>query len=212
MRVKFKPWAKPFIEENPEIFINIDTVTYEGIFPNDNPIHLEIGMGKGQFLFQLAKNNPDINYIGIELQSSVIVIAGQKLLEEKLPNVKLCNIDIAKIASNASFKNKIEKIYLNFSDPWPKSRHSKRRLTSHIFLPLYEQLLTTTGDLEFKTDNQGLYEYSLVSLSEQKWTLKAVCLDVHNSDMDNIKTEYEEKFSQKGFTIKYLKAYKEKNE
>ncbi|MGD7007491.1 tRNA (guanosine(46)-N7)-methyltransferase TrmB [Metabacillus sp. 84] len=204
MRVRNKPWASEFIAENRHIAIaspeNLKG-KWQEYFGNDNPIHIEVGTGKGQFLAGMAKANPAINYIGIELFESVMVIAVQKVLDAEVTNLKLLNVDAADLTE--VFKNgEVSRVYLNFSDPWPKKRHEKRRLTFKTFLSLYEQLLKKGGEIHFKTDNQGLFEYSLKSFSEYGLLLTYVSLDLHESDFEgNVMTEYEEKFANKGQRI-----------
>lgn len=168
------------------------------IFGNNNPIHIEIGMGKGRFLCELAAINPDINYIGIEKFTSVLLRASEKLAELDLNNIKIINIDAINLCDYFD-KDEITRIYLNFSDPWPKNAHAKRRLTSNRFLPLYQNVLNTDGEIHFKTDNRKLFEFSLESLNEYGLSMKNISLDLHHSDFEgNIMTEYEEKFSAFG--------------
>ncbi|MDH5164010.1 tRNA (guanosine(46)-N7)-methyltransferase TrmB [Heyndrickxia oleronia] len=204
MRLRHKPWAKEKLMEYPQFVVQTPE-KYKGkwgeLFNNDHPIHIEVGTGKGQFIVGMAKANPEINYIGIEMQDSVIVSALDKLIDEELTNIKLLNIDGSNL-SDLFAKGDIERVYLNFSDPWPKKKHAKRRLTYKSFLKLYEGLLIDGGEIHFKTDNQGLFEYSLQSFSEYGLLLKYISLDLHNSEFeDNIMTEYEEKFSAKGQRI-----------
>ena len=168
------------------------------LFNNNNPIYIEIGMGKGQFLTELATRNPNINYIGIEKFSSVLLRASEKLELLELTNVRIINFDAANLM-NIFDSGEVDRIYLNFSDPWPKNAHAKRRLTSNRFLPIYESILTKDGEIHFKTDNRLLFEFSLESLNEYGLKLSNISLDLHNSDYpDNIVTEYEEKFSKFG--------------
>jgi tRNA (guanine-N7-)-methyltransferase len=149
----------------------------------------------------MAKANPDVNYLGIELFESVIVTALDRIIEEELTNVKLLNVN-AKDLKEYFTKGDVDRVYLNFSDPWPKTRHAKRRLTYKSFLKIYEDILVDGGEVHFKTDNQGLFEYSLTSFSEYGLLLTYVSLDLHKSDYEgNIMTEYEEKFSAKGQRI-----------
>jgi tRNA (guanine-N7-)-methyltransferase len=204
MRLRNKPWAKEKISQYPQYVIS-NPEQFKGkwneIFNNNHPLHIEVGTGKGQFIIGMAKKYPNINFIGIELQESVIVSALDRLIEAELPNVKLLNIN-AKDLENYFDKNEVSRIYLNFSDPWPKKRHTKRRLTYQSFLNIYENILIDGGEIHFKTDNRGLFEYSLVSFSQYGLTLNFVSLDLHQSDFeDNIMTEYEEKFSKKGNPI-----------
>jgi tRNA (guanine-N7-)-methyltransferase len=205
MRQRNKPWAKDKLLENPTIVIaeleNCKGSWNEKIFKNNNPIYLEVGTGKGQFITGLGEKNPDTNYIGFELQTSVIVSALDKILESKLENVKLINNDAQKLADFFA-KGELSRVYLNFSDPWPKNRHDKRRLTHHNFLKLYQSLLKEDGEIHFKTDNQHLFEFSLESFSSFGMVLKNISLDLHKSDfIGNVMTEYEEKFSEKGNPI-----------
>ncbi len=206
MRTKFKPWAKDYIKEN-KIFLS-DEMIINKPFNNDNPIHLELGIGKGDFLIKLAKSNPNINYIGIEVQASTIVMAAKKIEEKEIKNLKLWNQDVSNLSKYIFLKNKIEIIYLNFSDPWPKNKHAKRRLTSDVFLPIYNYLLIENGKLKIKTDNDKLFESTILNLSKFNYLILDVSLDLHSTNKENIITEYETKFSQKGFKIKYLEAKK----
>lgn len=172
-------------------------------FANDNPIYLEIGMGKGDFIIENAKKYPNINFIGIEKYDSVIVRALQKLENEDLINLKLIRID-AKFLDELFF-HEIDRIYLNFSDPWPKKRHTERRLTSHTFLRKYDSVLKKEKKLYIKTDNTSLFEFSLESLTQYGYFIYKVSLDLHNSDVkDNIMTEYEKKFVEDNMKIYYL--------
>lgn len=209
MRQRHKPWADDFIKENSHIVIpNADEHKgkWQTLFQNDQPIHLEIGTGKGQFIAGMAKQHPEINFIGIEVVKSVIVSAIQKVLDEELKNVFLLNIN-AKDVRDIFAENEITTIYLNFSDPWPKNRHEKRRLTYHTFLEQYKHILHPDGEIILKTDNQGFFEYSLVSFSQFGMKLEEVSLDLHAlNDPLNVMTEYEEKFSKKGQRIYRCKA------
>lgn len=183
---------------------------WQELFSNNNPIYLEIGMGKGKFLLEQALKNPQFNYIGLEKFESVIVQAVEKIAPLNLTNIKLINGDAEKL--NEYFAEKeIKKIYLNFSDPWPKGRHAKRRLTYHTFLERYEKILD--GDIEMKTDNQALFEYSLQSFNNYHWQFLDLSLDLHHrlSDEVIITTEYEDKFIQNGKQIYFIKVKKEKN-
>ena len=209
---------------------------WSDVFNNSNPIHIEIGMGKGQFITKKASENPEINYIGIERYTSVLLRALEKL-DDNLIDAEKRNQKRSKIVSNgnvcANFvigeslelqslknlhficmdareieevfgKQEVSKIYLNFSDPWPKSRHAKRRLTSKEFLKRYEQVLRKDGSLEFKTDNLDLFNFSLFQLEAVGWKVDAFTKDLHQDEelnQDNIMTEYEEKFSSEGMKI-----------
>ena len=178
------------------------------LFGNDNPIHIEIGMGKGQFIIELAKRNPDINYLGIEKYSSVLVRAIEKREQElDLNNLYFIRMD-AEYITDVFDKDEIDRIYLNFSDPWPKDRHAKRRLPSREFLARYDQFLVKGGRLEFKTDNKELFDFALEELEPAGWKAEAVTRDLHHDEKlcaGNIMTEYEEKFSAQGNPIyKYI--------
>lgn len=181
---------------------------WKDIFKNDNPIQIEIGMGKGQFLMQLAKEHPDINYVGIERYSSVLLRALQKMESEPLENIRFLCIDASTITEIFE-KGEVDKIYLNFSDPWPKDRHAKRRLTSRQFFSRYDEILKPDGVVEFKTDNDDLFVFSLEEVEAAGWTLVAHTFDLHHDEVlnkGNIMTEYEEKFSSLGNPIHKLIA------
>ena len=178
------------------------------IFGSNNPIFIEVGMGKGQFITSLAALHPEINYIGIEKYSSVLIRAIEKQEELQLPNLKFLRFD-AEYLPDIFAPGEIAHIYLNFSDPWPKSRHAKRRLTSTEFLSRYEKVLPPQGLVEFKTDNTPLFDFSLEQVKEAGWTLQAFTYDLHHNkelNKENIMTEYEEKFSSKGNPINKLIA------
>lgn len=211
MRARYKPWAAELIESHPEIVIpepaNLKGKWQEE-FGNSNPLHIEAGSGKGRFITGMALANPDINYIGIELFDSVIVTALQTALETEggIPNLRLLRVNAQEMESFFE-KNEVDRLYLNFSDPWPKTRHAKRRLTHESFLKLYETVLPKNGEIHFKTDNRGLFEYSLTSISEYGMLLKDVSLDLHANEPEwNIMTEYEEKFMKKGQPIYRMEA------
>ena len=174
------------------------------VYPQTGPIHIEVGMGKGQFLMELARRNPQVNYLGIEMYDSVLLRALQRMAEiDELPNLLVMRED-ARLLPEIFRKGEVEKIYLNFSDPWPKARHAKRRLTSREFLNRYERILVPEGVVEFKTDNRGLFEFSLEEIREAGWRLLACTYDLHNDAKmceGNVMTEYEEKFSSLGNPI-----------
>jgi tRNA (guanine-N7-)-methyltransferase len=204
MRLRHKPWAKEKIEQNPQ-YIVPNPELYKGkwneAFENRQPLHIEVGTGRGRFITEMAKANPCINYMGIELFDSVIVDALDRLIEADLPNLKLLKVNANDLGKYFE-KNDVDRVYLNFSDPWPKIRHEKRRLTYKDFLKLYENILVDGGEIHFKTDNQGLFEYSLMSFSAYGLLLKYLSLDLHKSEFEgNIMTEYEKKFSEKGNRI-----------
>lgn len=180
---------------------------WHDLFGNDRPIHIEVGTGMGQFIIGMAIANPDINYIGIEHFDNVIVSALEKVIDAGKPsNLRLFRANGVELTEIFS-KGEIDRVYLNFSDPWPKTRHAKRRLTHETFLTLYESVLIPAGEIHFKTDNRGLFEYSLVSMSDYGMKLRYVSLDLHaEMPEDNIMTEYEEKFSAKGQPIYRLES------
>ncbi|MGH1805054.1 tRNA (guanosine(46)-N7)-methyltransferase TrmB [Enterococcus gallinarum] len=209
MRVRKRAGAEELVQAHPE-FVVAEPTAWKGHwkerFGNDHPLHIEIGMGKGRFITEMAKAHPEINYIGIEMQISVVSIALDKLIEQDIPNVQLLHVDGSAL-TNYFADHEVDQIYLNFSDPWPKKKHEKRRLTSKAFLAVDEQILRPNGEIHFKTDNQGLFEYSLASFSQYGMVLKQVWLDLHQSDYEgNIMTEYEEKFSSRGQRIYRVEA------
>lgn len=180
---------------------------WKNVFENENPIYLEIGMGKGDFIIEHAKTYPNINFIGLEKYPSVIIQAYDKVSDLELANLRLVSYDADNILNLFSEKE-IDKIFLNFSDPWPKTRHAKRRLTNINFLKKYEIILKENGLIEFKTDNQGLFAYSLMEMNNYPMRFIDLSLDLHNRNKEEyiIKTEYEKKFIQKNYPICYLKA------
>lgn len=192
----------PFVVHEPKEFKG----KYNELFGNNNPIELEIGMGKGNFIIDKAMKNPDINFIGVERYESVLCRALEKLEDKQLPNVKIICIDAIEL--DEVFDKEISTIYLNFSDPWPKKRHAKRRLTSHVFLPVYDLIFKDEKVIVQKTDNVGLFESSIVSLSTYGYTLEDISLDLASTGMENSLTEYEAKFMSQGIKINYLKARK----
>ena len=190
-----------------EILNSCNYFLTEYLFNNDNDICLEIGMGKGNFLLGMCLNHPNINYIGVEKYSSVICSAIKKINEYELDNLKILNIDIMDIPQY--LYGKIKTIYLNFSDPWPKKRNTKRRLTSENFLKLYDNLFKDEKHIILKTDNNDFYEFSKESLLSYGYKIINETYDLHNSDItDSPKTEYEEKFSSQGVKIKYIEVIK----
>ena len=210
MRLKNVKGADETIKKSDYIILNPND--YKGkwnkLFNNNNPIHVEIGMGKGDFIIGMAKLYPNINFIGIEMYDSVIVKAVKKLDEEDLNNIKLIRMD-ARLIEDV-FDKEIDLIYLNFSDPWPKNRCAKRRLTHERFLNRYENIFKGKKIIYMKTDNIDLFAFSIESLSDFGYKLKNVSLDLHNSDFENnVMTEYEKKFSSKGVKINRLEAYKD---
>lgn len=183
-------------------------------FINEKPyaktdIMIEIGCGKGGFMMQLAKANPKNEYVCIEKISDVILLAAEKMKREELTNVKLLNCD-AEALPEYFAEGSVKRIYLNFSDPWPRPKHAKRRLTAPKYLEIYKKLLSDDGAIFFKTDNRILFDYSLETLEAAGFRLEKLTYDLHNSEYekDNLHTEYEDNFSAKGFTINRVEAYK----
>ncbi len=210
MRLRNIPGADEAIADSPHCIQEpmAEKGRWHLIFGNENPIHIEVGMGKGQFIMQLAKEHPDINYIGIERYSSVLLRALQKMEIEPLPNIRFLCMD-ASIITEVFDKEEVAKIYLNFSDPWPKERHAKRRLTSRQFFERYDKILAGNGVVEFKTDNDDLFAFSMEEVAEAGWTLDAHTFDLHHDPVlneGNVMTEYEEKFSSLGHPIHKLIA------
>ena len=209
MRLKNVPGSKEYIAESK--FVIHDETERKGkvreYFSNDKPIRIEIGMGKGQFIYEMARLNPDINFVGIEKYSSVLLRAIQKMEEETLPNLIFIRMDAEDI-TEVFEEGEVDRIYLNFSDPWPKDRHAKRRLESRQFLERYKSILKDGGLIEFKTDNNDLFDFALEEVKEAGWEMIAFTRDLHNNKElceGNIMTEYEAKFSAMGNPInKYI--------
>ena len=209
MRLKNVKGAKEIIEkgtyyiDNPYELIG----SWGKVFKNNNPIYIEIGMGKGDFIIKNALQFPNINFIGIEKFDSVIVRAIQKSNELEMENLKLIRMDAERI--DEVFANEVSKLYLNFSDPWPKDRHAKRRLTSSKFLSTYDKIFKNNiANIEMKTDNIDLFNYSVTTLKENGYNITYLTNDLHRENVFNITTEYEEKFSKKGIKINKLEAFK----
>lgn len=213
MRLRNVPGSRDQIAED-GLCVN-DPALYKGkwneVFGNGNDIHLEIGMGKGRFLLECARKNPDINYIGIEMYSSVLVRGIQRAREEMgkgqpSGNFRFIRMD-ARELEQVFEKGEVQKIYLNFSDPWPKDRHAKRRLTSVQFLERYEKILDEEAVVEFKTDNRDLFDFSLDQIDERGWNLLYCTYDLYSEEemlRDNVQTEYEIRFTEKGQKIMKL--------
>ena len=210
MRLRNVPGSREAIAES-NLAINEPQVLkgkWNEEFGNNNPIRIEIGMGKGRFITQLALENPDINYVGIEKYSSVLIRAIEKCQDIEVPNLRFIRME-AEYICDVFNKEEVDRIYLNFSDPWPKDRHAKRRLTSKQFFERYDNILKKDGVVEFKTDNDLLFQFSLEQVPEAGWNLVAQIWDLHNdSEMvkGNVMTEYESKFSQMGNPIHKLVA------
>ena len=211
MRLKNVPGAREKIE-NCKYFLS-NPIDYKGkyceLFQNNNPIHIEIGMGKGNFIISMAKKYPEINFIGIEKYDSVLVRACEKLENEQLDNLYLISIDANNILD--VFDKEISVIYLNFSDPWPKKRHSNRRLSSKVFLDRYELISNKKPHIIMKTDNRQLFEYSLMTLTQNNYFFIDISLNLHADEeklIDNVMTEYEQKFCERNQIIYKLDAEK----
>lgn len=204
MRLRNVKGSREAIAENEYVIHNEESMKgkWHELFGNDNPIHIEVGMGKGRFIMDMARINPNINYIGIEKFSSVLIRAIEKQEVEKLPNLRFIRME-AEYLDNVFDKGEVSYIYLNFSDPWPKDRHAKRRLTSVQFLARYEKILSDGGGVTFKTDNRDLFDFTLEQADEAGWEKKTVTYDLHNSEYaeGNVMTEYEERFSSMGNPI-----------
>ena len=211
MRLRNEPGARETIIENKFSIQQPKQMKgkWAEVFQNDHPIHIEVGMGKGQFIIEMARRNPEVNYIGIEKYSSVLVRAVEKLEDFEQDNLRLIRMDAENI-EEVFDKDEVDRIYLNFSDPWPKDRHAKRRLTSTRFLERYNNILTPEGRVMFKTDNKDLFDFSLEQVEEAGWILENHTYDLHHSEYNegNVMTEYEEKFSAKGNPICRLVAYR----
>ena len=192
-----------FVVQNPEEQKN----HWCGLFGNSHKIQIEIGMGKGRFIMDMARSHPDINYVGIEKYSSVLLRGIQKMETEPLPNLYFIRMEAEQITEVFGHAE-VDKIYLNFSDPWPKDRHAKRRLPSREFLNRYREILSEEGTIEFKTDNQALFAFALEELEPAGWHLDQVTYDLHHDEVmmqGNVMTEYEERFSSMGNPIyKYI--------
>lgn len=212
MRLRNVKGARDVMASSEYVFADPENMagTWQDIFGNENPVHIEIGMGKGKFITTLAGLNPDINYVGIEKYSSVLIRAVEKQNELQLPNLKFIRMD-AELITNIFGKDEVDQIYLNFSDPWPKDRHAKRRLTSKEFFARYNEILKKDGEVHFKTDNRDLFDFSLEEVENAGWKLKAHTFDLHNDEVlnaGNIMTEYETRFSEEGKPINKLIAYR----
>lgn len=209
MRVRHKPWAKRKLQQFPDLVIanpKDRSGEWADVFGSDSPLHVEIGTGKGRFIVGMAQKYPEINFVGIEQNESIIVSALQKCLDANVKNVRLLHED-ARGLTEYFAEDEVDEIYLNFCDPWPKRKHEKRRLTYASFLAQYGYVLKNHGVVNLKTDNQGFFEYSIESFSQYGFTLRNISLDLHRSEFrDNVMTEYEEKFSSMGQRIYRLEA------
>lgn len=209
MRLKNIPGARERIAESKFVIQEPKTMkgNWRTFFENHNEIHIEVGMGKGRFMMEMAEKNPEINYLGIEMYSSVLLRAVQKMEEKELYNLRFILIDAREIAEVFEHEE-VDRIYLNFSDPWPKDRHAKRRLPSRQFLQRFEQVLKKDGVIEFKTDNRDLFDFAVEETEPAGWEILEISYDLHQDEKmmkDNVMTEYEERFSSLGNPIyKYI--------
>ncbi|CAM3156726.1 tRNA (guanosine(46)-N7)-methyltransferase TrmB [Leuconostoc rapi] len=218
MHLRAKPWAPDWLTEHSDIVIDQEQATakigqWQTLFDQNQPIHIEIGSGKGQFILGMALAHPEINYIGMEIQETAVAMAARRSFDQvgKLPNLRYIYGNGNGVETYFE-KEEVSKLYLNFSDPWPKKRHESRRLTYKSFLKSYEAILPQHGEVEFKTDNRHLFEYSMISFMNygMRWTTDDYTLDLHH-DVEkvagNIETEYEQKFMAKGQPIYKIKAH-----
>lgn len=209
MRLRNIPGSQEIVDKSPLVIKEPEKTKglWKEVFGNGNPIHIEVGMGKGKFLMTLAAQNPAVNYIGIERYTSVLLRALQKMEEAPLPNLVFICMDAADL-EQVFAEEEVSKIYLNFSDPWPKDRHARRRLPSREFLARYDRILKKDGRLEFKTDNRALFDFAIEELAPAGWIAEKISYDLHaDKEMmqGNVMTEYEEKFSSVGNPIyKYI--------
>lgn len=204
MRLRHIPGAEQMIEESPYVIHRPEEKRgqWKDVFGNEKPIHIEVGMGRGKFILEMAQQHPEINYVGIERYSTALLKGVRKREQAELTNLYYMCMD-ARLLADTFAPGEVERIYLNFSDPWPKDRHAGRRLTSPQFMAVYDKILQADGTVEFKTDNRGLFEYSLGSIPEAGWKILTSTFDLHHSEMGegNVMTEYEMKFAAEGKPI-----------
>ncbi|SMC24759.1 tRNA (guanine-N(7)-)-methyltransferase [Clostridium acidisoli DSM 12555] len=208
MRLRKKWWARPEMEKSPLVIT--EPTQYSGkwseVFGNSNDIHLELGCGRGDFIIKVASQNPNKNYIAIDLKDEVLVYVLRKVQEAELENIRIIPLQIAFIEDVFS-ENEISRIYINFCNPWPKDRHNKRRLTHTKFLTKYKKFIKPNTEIWFKTDNAGLFDASIEYFKDNGFKIEYYTYDLHNSDFhENIVTEYESKFVSLGMKIMFLKA------
>ncbi|MBE6063930.1 tRNA (guanosine(46)-N7)-methyltransferase TrmB [Clostridium cochlearium] len=208
MRLRKKWWARPEMEASPLVITN--PIEYKGKwkeeFKNNNTIHLELGCGRGGFIQEKALQNPNINYVAVDLKDEILIYVLRKIKEKEIENVRIVPLNIAFI-SEIFEKDEVEKIYINFCNPWPKLRHNKRRLTHNKFLDEYKKFLKIKGEIWFKTDDIGLFEDSQEYFKESGFSIEYITYDLHKSDFKhNIMTEYESKFTNMGMKTMFLIA------
>lgn len=210
MRLRNIPGAESALREYPTFVDN--PVSFKGRwrerFGNDNPIHVEIGCGKGRFINTLAERHPDVNFIAVELKAEVVLRAVQRTEYREIPNLAFVQFNAA-VLTDLFGDHEISRLFLNFSDPWPKSRHAKRRLTYASFLNTYRQVLKSDGEIHMKTDNEKLFEFSLNQFASERFQMHHITFDLHQSKLaaDNVMTEYEERFSSRGQRIYRVEAH-----
>jgi tRNA (guanine-N7-)-methyltransferase len=208
LRLRNKPWAKELIAQHPEL-IQVQPSHFQPNFEKAQPLRLEIGTGKGQFIYTMAQQHPNMNFIALEMQESVLAVLLKQQVATPLPNLQLLVANADHLVDLFS-DDQVSEIYLNFSDPWPKTRHEKRRLTYASFLTQYRRILTPTGVLQLKTDNRHFFEYSLMSMNHFGMHFAELSLDLHHDTtawaMTNVTTEYEDKFAAKGQPIYGVRA------
>ncbi|GFZ31563.1 tRNA (guanine-N(7)-)-methyltransferase [Clostridium zeae] len=208
MRLRKKWWARPELEEAKNVVTNQSEFKgrWNEAFGDNNPVHLELGCGRGKFISEKAAANPDINHVAIDLKDEVLIYALRKVNEAEVPNVRLIPMNISFIG-DVFDKDEISKIYINFCNPWPKERHKKRRLTHSSFLKIYKSFLKPNSEIWFKTDDRGLFEESQEYFKESGFTLEYLTYDLHNDEFkENIMTEYEAKFTSLGMKTMFLIA------
>jgi tRNA (guanine-N7-)-methyltransferase len=210
MRLRRKPGTRERLESN-EGLVYLESKKHKGQwskeFGNDNPIYAEFGMGKGDFVTHMAILHPNINFIGVDRKDELLDLTLRKALKKEAPNLKLLMLDVEEM-NEVFMPGELSRIFLNFSDPWPKSRHARRRLTYRTFLDKYQQCLVPYGEVHFKTDSESLFEFSLNSFSEAGWRMRHITLNLHESEYleGNVMTEYERKFVERGMKIYRLEA------
>ncbi|AYU55508.1 tRNA (guanosine(46)-N7)-methyltransferase TrmB [Staphylococcus debuckii] len=208
MRLRNKPWAEDYLRKHDTV-VDIDGTHAKKLsewFDKTQPIYIEVGSGMGQFITELASQHPEVNFVALERDKNVMIRVLDKVLEKQLQNIKLICNDAMELTDYFE-DGEVDRVYLNFSDPWPKKRHAKRRLTYHSFLALYKAILKEEGEIHFKTDNRGLFAYSLESMSQFGMYFTKINLNLHDEDdEDNIETEYERKFADKGSRIYRMEA------
>ncbi|PSL44533.1 tRNA (guanine-N(7)-)-methyltransferase [Salsuginibacillus halophilus] len=213
MRVRRKPWASQYIQAHPEV-VTDQPQMLKGSWHEKTggaQLHVEVGTGKGRFVTEMAAKHPELHFVGVEQVESIIVTAVERVVEKELSNVTLIHGQVDELEEMFA-PGEVDRLYMNFTDPWPKKRHEKRRLSYKDYLTKYDQVLKAAGEVHLKTDNQQYFEYSLGSFSENGWKLKNISLNLHESEWeaDNIHTEYEEKFAANGWPIYRLEAYQYK--